>query len=86
MLFTVLLELELPSTTLPPSLSIQFLFHVSDVVRTKNLKQLKVGQNAPQNLVKISGHPPPPQYSCLRDVSGRSHGTRQTFVWHCIRT
>ena len=58
MLFTVLLELELPSTTLPPSLSIQFLFHVSDVDRTKNLKQLKVGQNAPQNLVKISGHPP----------------------------
>ena len=58
MLFTVLLELELPSTALPPSLSIQFLFHVSDVVRTKNLKQLKVGQNAPQNLVKISGHPP----------------------------
>ena len=62
MLFTVLLELELPSTTPPlappPSLSIQFLFHVSDVVQTKNLKQLKVGQNAPQNLVKISGHPP----------------------------
>ena len=64
MLFTVLLELELPSTTPPPapppSLSIQFLFHVSDVVQTKNLKQLKVGQNAPQNLVKISGPPPPP--------------------------
>ena len=62
MLFTVLLELELPSTSPPPapppSLSIQFLFHVSDVVQTKNLKQLKVGQNAPQNLVKISGHPP----------------------------
>ncbi len=36
--------------------SIQFLLHVRDVVKTQNLK---VGQNVPQNLVKISGHPPP---------------------------
>ena len=35
--------------------SIQFLLHVRDVVKTQNLK---VGQNVPQNLVKISGHPP----------------------------
>ncbi len=34
--------------------SIQFLLHVRDVVKTQNLK---VGQNVPQNLVKISGHP-----------------------------
>ena len=52
-------------------LSSQSLFHVSDVVQAKNVKQLKVGQNAPQYLVKISGHPPPPQYSCLRDVPAR---------------